>query len=402
MSAKLFFQMHPKNKNNNQNNRYTRYPVRIFVIFYTIFFVVATSASCSSSIVKQGNESLDVKIGQMILIGFRGLSVDEQSPIIQDIRRWHIGGVVLFDYDVPLKRPARNIASPQQLQTLTASLQKASSIPLFISIDEEGGKVNRLKEKFGFAPSVSEQYLGSRNNIDVTKHYAVQTARTLSAYGINLNFAPVVDLNINPDNPVIGKLERSFSDNPVIVTEQAITMIDTFHEYGILSAIKHFPGHGSSTADSHKGFVDVTNTWSEIELNPFRTIIKVGKCDMVMTAHVFNGTLDPKWPATLSYNILTEILRHGLHYDGVIISDDMQMKAISSFYGLETAIKMALLAGIDILVFPNNSTFQEDIAARTITIIKNYVSRGIISENRINESYRRIMKLKERIKIHPQ
>jgi beta-N-acetylhexosaminidase len=394
--------MHPNNKDKNQNNRYRRYTVRIFVIFCTLFFVAATSESCCSRVLKQENESLDVKIGQMILIGFRGLSVDEQSPIIQNIRRWHIGGVVLFDYDVPLKRPVRNIASPHQLQTLTASLQKASPIPLFIAIDQEGGKVNRLKEIFGFPPSVSEQYLGSRNNVDVTKHYAMQTARTLLSNGINLNFAPVVDLNINPYNPVIGKLERSFSDKPVVVIEQATTMIDTFHEYGILSAIKHFPGHGSSTADSHKGFVDVTNTWSALELEPFKALIKAGKCDMVMTAHVFNETLDPKWPATLSYNILTEILRNGLQYDGVIISDDMQMKAINSFYGLDTAIKMALLAGIDILIFPNNSIFQEDIAARAITIIKNCVSRGIISENRINESYRRIMKLKERIKIHPQ
>lgn len=394
--------MHPKSKDKKRNNGYTRYPIRIFVIFCTLFVVVATSTSSFSSVLRQENESLDVKIGQMILIGFRGLSVDEQSPIIQDIRRWHIGGVVLFDYDVPLKRPVRNIASPQQLQTLTASLQKASSIPLFIAIDQEGGKIDRLKEKFGFPPSVPEQYLGSLNNVDVTKHYAGQTAQTLSANGINLNFAPVVDLNTNPDNPIIGKLERSFSENPVVVTEQAITMIEAFHEYGILSAIKHFPGHGSSTADSHKGFVDVTNTWSAVELKPFRALIKAGKCDMVMTAHVFNETLDPKWPATLSYTILTKILRHGLHYDGVTISDDMQMKAISSFYGLETAIKMAILAGTDILVFPNNSIFEEDITARTITIIKNCVSRGIISENRINESYRRIMKLKERIKIHPE
>lgn len=364
--------------------------------------MISTSTSCFSDVLKQENESLDVKIGQMILVGFRGLSVDEHSPIIQDIRKWHIGGVVIFDYDVPSERPVRNITSPQQLKTLTASLQKASSIPLFIAIDQEGGKINRLKEKFGFPPSVSEQYLGSLNNVEVTKHYAMQTARTLSVNGINLNFAPVIDLNTNPDNPIIGKLERSFSDNPMVVTEQAIAMIDAFHEYDVLSVIKHFPGHGSSTADSHKDFVDVTNTWSAVELKPFRTIIKDGKCDMVMTAHVFNKTLDPKWPATLSYTILTGILRHRLHYDGVIISDDMQMKAIRSFYGLETAIKMAILAGIDILVFPNNSVFQEDITARTVTIIKNYVSRGIISENRINESYRRIMKLKERIKIHHQ
>jgi beta-N-acetylhexosaminidase len=394
--------MHPKYKNENKNGRCPRYIARILVVFWTSFFIVATATSCFPSTVKRKSESLDVKIGQMILVGFRGLSVNEKSPIMRDIRRRHIGGVVLFDYDVPLKQPGRNIASPQQLKTLTASLQKDSSIPLFIAIDQEGGKINRLKEKFGFPPSVSEQYLGLLNNVDVTKHYAAQMARALLSNGINLNFAPVVDLNTNPDNPIIGKLERSFSDNPVVVIKQAVAMIDTFHEYGILSAIKHFPGHGSSTADSHKGFVDITNTWSSIEMEPFSALIKAGKCDMVMTAHVFNETLDPKWTATLSYNILTEILRHGLHYNGVIISDDMQMKAITSYYGLEMAVKMAILAGVDILVFPNNSVFQENIAAKTITIIKNCVSRGVISENRINESYRRIMKLKERIKIHSE
>ena len=150
-------------------------------------------------------------------------------------------------------------------------------------------------------------------------------------------------------------------------------------------------------SDSHKGLTDVTNTWSPVELKPFESIIKSGKCDMVMTAHVFNKKLDPEWPATLSHKILNGILRKDFHYDGIIVSDDMQMKAISSFYGLETAIKMAVIAGIDILLFPNNSVFEKDIASRAISIIKKLVSDGVISESRIDESYTRIKKLKKKL-----
>jgi beta-N-acetylhexosaminidase len=337
------------------------------------------------------------KIGQMIMVGFRGLSVDDQSPIIRDIHAGRTGGVILFDYDVPSGSPVRNIKSPEQVRALVEALKKASSVPLFVAIDQEGGKVDRLKEKFGFPPSVSEQYLGSLNDVETTQKYARITAETLLGLGINLNFAPVVDLDVNPDNPVIGKLERSFSADPKIVIEQSLAVIDAFHNCKVLSAIKHFPGHGSSTADSHKGFVDVTNTWSPVELKPFAAIIKSGKCDIVMTAHIFNGRLDPVWPATLSYKTITGLLREELGYSGVVVSDDMQMEAIRSFYDLETAIKMSILSGTDILLFANNSVYEEDIASRAVAVIEKLISDKVISPARIDESYNRIMKLKEKL-----
>ena len=354
--------------------------------------------SVSGELAEHSNKSLDIQIGQMLMVGFRGLAADNQSPVIEDIRKRNIGGIILFDYDVPSKSPVRNIKSPKQVKALTAALQKASSIPLFIAIDQEGGKVNRLKEKFGFPPSVSEQYLGSIDNSSTTERFAKITAKTLANLGINLNFAPVVDLNINSDNPVIGKLERSFSADPDIVVKHSLILINALHDFGVLSAIKHFPGHGSSLNDSHKGFVDVTNSWSTNELKPFEAIIKSGKCDMIMTAHIFNGKIDPEWPATLSSGTVKGILRKNLKYRGVVISDDMQMKAIRSFYGLETAIKMAISSGVDILLFANNSVFEEDIATRALAIVKKLLSRGEISPGRINESYMRIMKLKEKLK----
>jgi len=351
-----------------------------------------------SSTADEPKTGIETKAGQMLMIGFRGLAVDNLSPIMQDIRKKNIGDVILFDYDVPSGSPVRNIKSPRQVKTLVADLQEAATIPLFIAIDQEGEKVCRLKEKFGFPPSVSAQYLGSLNSVETTKRYADATAETLASLGINLNFAPVVDLNVNPDNPVIGRLERSFSADPAVVTRHALTVIDSLHNHGVLSAIKHFPGHGSSLSDSHKGFVDITDTWSTEELKPFEDIVRSGRCDMVMTAHIFNGKLDPVWPATLSSRVTGKILRRDMGYAGVVVSDDMQMNAIRQHYGLETAIERAILAGVDILVFANNSVFEEDIASRAVAIIEKLVREGKIPAGRIDESCARIMKLKEKLR----
>ncbi len=336
--------------------------------------------------------SLEEKIGQMIMVGFRGLDVNSQ--VIQDIRKRHVGGILLFDYDTPLKKPIRNIKSPSQVRRLTKNLQSyAAETPLLISIDYEGGKVNRLKKKYGFPATVSHQYLGNKNNLAFTRKKATQMAKTLANIGINLNFAPVVDVNTNPNNPIIGKIRRSFSSNPNIVTKHAIEFIKAHRRNKILCALKHFPGHGSSTADSHLGIADVSDTWSQIELEPFKNIIKAGQADSIMTAHVFNKRLDSKWPATLSKSTITGLLRQKLGHTGVVFSDDMQMRAIAHEYGLETAVKKAIEAGVDILVIGNNiGHFDPDIAKKVTKIIKEN-----ISEQRIDESYQRILALKGKI-----
>ena len=341
--------------------------------------------------------SLSDKIGQMLMIGFRGLSVDESSPVVQDIESGRIGGVILFDRDVTLNSDERNIQSPRQVKDLISSLKSFNKEKLLVSVDQEGGQVNRLKEKYGFPASVSQEYLGKLNNPETTAFYGSRTATTLAECGFNLNFAPDVDLNTNPDNPVLGKKERCFSADPAIVTENAEIIIDEHHKKKVLCTIKHFPGHGSSTADSHLGFVDVTNTWNEIELIPFNIIIEDGKADIVMTAHIFNANLDKKYPATLSKNVIDGILRKQLGFEGVVISDDMNMKAISDHYGLEQAIELAINAGVDILMFGNNVVFNENIASEAMYIIIDLVGNEKITEDRIDESYRRIMRIKEKI-----
>ncbi|NTW68697.1 MAG: glycoside hydrolase family 3 [Chlorobiaceae bacterium] len=365
---------------------------KILLSVATLFLLSATALPVFAA---QKTDSLSVKIGQMLMIGFRGLSVADSPGIAEEIRERKIGGVVLFDYDVPLHSTSRNISSPDQLARLTLELQKLSKIPLLIGIDQEGGKVNRLKAKFGFPPSVSAEHLGVLNNPDSTTAAAATTARTLKSLHIGLNFAPVADLNVNPDNPVIGKLGRSFSGDVDVAVPNIRLTVKAFNREGIIATLKHFPGHGSSTTDTHLDFTDITNSWSEKELEPYRTLIASGYRDVIMTAHVFNGKLDPIYPATLSKSTITDLLRNRLGFKGVVVSDDMQMKAIADRYGLEEAIRLAIDAGVDILLFGNNTAWDPAIGTKATAIIRSLVERKLITDERIDRSYRRVMELKK-------
>lgn len=341
---------------------------------------------------------LDAKIGQMLMLGFRGLALKPDDAIVQDLRERNLGAVVLFQYDGALKSWTRNIESPAQLQALNASLQEYAPTPLLISIDQEGGIISRLNERNGFPTTQSQEFYGTKNDAALTRAAAQAQGKILREMGINQNLAPVVDVNVNPNNPIIAKYQRSFSADPNVVTAQAIAEIEGYHSQNILTTLKHFPGHGSSTADSHQGFVDVTTTWQDIELDPYRNIIRAGLADAIMTAHIFNSKLDSQYPATLSHKIITGILRDQLNYDGVVITDDMQMGAIRNEFGYAQAVELALNAGVDILAIANNLVYEPDIAARTISIIKQLVNDGKISAQRIDESYQSIMRLKARLK----
>ncbi|WP_291320513.1 glycoside hydrolase family 3 protein [Desulfonatronospira sp.] len=350
---------------------------------------------------KKHEHELAHKIGQMLMVGFRGLEVERDSPVVRDIKEGRVGGVILFDYDVALQRPVRNIESPEQLQRLIKDLQTAGDGRLLVAVDQEGGRVARLKEKHGFPETVSQAWLGEQDDPELTHAHASKTAATLDRMGININLAPVVDVNVNPENPVIGGLKRSFSFDPDIVARHAREVILAHREQGVLTALKHFPGHGSSTEDSHLGFTDVTRTWSSSELKPYRDLFKSPGADMVMTAHVFNARLDPEWPATLSSRVLNGLLRKDLGFDGVIISDDMQMKAITDNHHLETALKKTILAGTDIIIFGNNLVYEEDVARKAGDIILDLVRRDKIPAARIKEAHQRIMNLKEQIADRP-
>ncbi len=219
-------------------------------------------------------------------------------------------------------------------------------------------------------------------------------AQTLVDGGITLNLAPVVDVAVNPYNPVIAQLGRSFSADPEVVAAQAGAFIDAHHEKGIKCTLKHFPGHGSSRGDSHLGFVNVTDTWSEGELIPYRKLIEQGKVDAIMTAHIFDADLDPELPATLSPAVITGLLREQLGYNGVVISDDMQMRAITDLFRLDKAFELAILAGVDIIAVANSVTYSGTVADRFFAKVQQMLDEGVITPERIDQSFQRIMQLK--------
>lgn len=360
----------------------------------TFCLLILFGGLISQTAKSQDSIPLQQKAAQMLIVGFRGTELKPDNPIYNDITNLKIGGVILFDYDTPTKTRPRNIKSAAQVRKLNKDLQTLANGSLFISIDQEGGYVNRLKTRNGFPLTRTARYLGRVNNADTTKYWAARIAETLASLGFNLNFAPDTDVNINPKSPAIGKVQRSFSSNPHTVAKHAQIWIDEQSKQHIISSVKHFPGHGSAKADTHLGMVDVTNTWTEKELIPFQMLIDSGKVDMVMTSHIINRHLD-SLPATLSYNILTGILRNKMGYGGIIVSDDIAMGAIADHYTLDDAVEKAINAGVDMIILSNNgTTFNGEITSKVINIICKLVEEGKISRQTINNTYNRIISLK--------
>lgn len=339
------------------------------------------------------NDSLDYKIGQMIMIGIgERTALSTADTLAQELQAGKIGGVVLFE---------KNIAktnSKDSLKMLVQSLQKNARTPLFVSIDEEGGKVHRLKEKYGFIGMPSAAYLGKLNNTDSTLYYNRQLTALLKELGINLNYAPTLDLGINPENTVIFKNNRSFGADYKEVAKHAGLCIKAHHENGIKTSLKHFPGHGSSMGDTHLGIVDVSKTWDIQELLPYQELFKTTDVDAVMIGHMVNEKWDASMlPATLSKPTI-DMLKNLLGFKGVVVSDDMQMHAIAHNYGLENAIMMSINAGMDIIMFANTIPEKEKrVSATQIhAIVKKLVKKKKISKKRIDEAYRNIMALKNK------
>ncbi|WP_321777295.1 glycoside hydrolase family 3 N-terminal domain-containing protein [Sulfurimonas sp.] len=364
-----------------------------YILILLLSFLTLNAAPIS-------NKKLKKMIGRMLVIGFEEQSVNKDTQIVKDIKRYELGGVILFDKHYKKRSITKNIDSPQQLQELTTQLKKYSLKPLLISVDQEGGNVARLKHYYGFDRFPSAKEITYMHFSDAKELYNDE-AKMLKKAGINTNFAPVVDLEVNPDNKVIVGLERSYGKSSEKVTKYAKVLIDAQRKQNIISVLKHFPGHGSSLDDSHKGFVDISKTWSKKELQPYKNLIKSNDVDMIMTAHVFNSHLDKKYPATLSYKVNTKLLRKEMGYKGLIISDDLQMKAITKHYSLRQSVTLAINAGVDILLFGNQ--LSNNSADELVKVIYSQVKKGKISYKRIIESNKRIEYLltKNSIKHRP-
>ena len=332
---------------------------------------------------------------RMLMVGFTGNTIDDKSVAAHYVRDLHVGGIVLFDIDLTGTKElgSRNVTSPAQLKALTGKLHSYTGgrYNLLVALDQEGGRVCRLKTRYGFRPTVTAHYLGQVDNMDTTRRYAASIATELRDMGINLNLAPVVDIH-NPDCPPLGKFDRCFSTDVDVISRHALWTIEAHHDAGVRCAVKHFPGHGSAVDDSHYGLVDISKTWRPLELQPYEQLIAMGELDAVMTAHVYNSQIDPVYPSTLSYKTLTELLREQLGFDGVIITDDLYMEGIFDRYAIEDAVALAINAGADILLAGNNITtgFEADRPDRLIDIIVGLVKCGKVPVERLYESNRRI------------
>lgn len=342
--------------------------------------------------------SLQQMIGQLFITGFTGNTLSQSDLIYQDIQKRYLGGVILFDRHLATKTATNNITGKTQLRRLTSQLQQVRSDKLLIAVDQEGGKVNRFREEFGFPQTPPAATLGAAIHTEATKKHGAQTATTLRSCGVNLNLAPVVDLNLNGQNPIIGMVDRSFSKDVDRVTAHAWAWIAEHKRQGIGTCLKHFPGHGSSQSDSHLGFVDITESWEEYELEPYTNLLDKGLADAIMVGHLYNRRLDAKFPATLSKKTITGLLRTKMKFEGVVISDDLQMRAITNKYGLAQACIAAINAGVDLLIIGNNLEYDPGNYSRLYNAVNRAVDNGTISENTIRSAYGRVRKLKGTLK----
>jgi beta-N-acetylhexosaminidase len=318
-----------------------------------------------------------------LIVGYRGTVFSPTSAMAHAIDAG-IGGVILF---------ARNIVSPDQLSALSGAMrERAGDRPFLIAVDQEGGAVARLGPDDGFPATPSEADLGRQDDPAVAQQTGAATGKTLARMGINFNLAPVVDLNVNPTNPSIGALGRSFSADPDVVVEMATAVIAGLHQQSVLATLKHFPGLGSATGDTDREFVDVTATWTRLELEPFARLIADGVPDAVMVANALNGQLDKKYPSSLSAATV-DLLRGQLGWDGVAITDDLQAGALRDSYSSEEVVRLALGAGDDLLLFANTQVYRADIVSATVDMIVNLVEGGQVDEARIDASVARIERM---------
>ena len=329
--------------------------------------------------------SLNEKIGQMLIVGFDGQNINEniKSLILDN----HVGGVIFF---------SNNVESLEGVINLTNELKKintSNKFPLFIAVDEEGGSVSRTPNEFLAIPSA--QYIGAFDDENINYNIGKIIADELKQQGYNMDFAPSLDILSNPYNTVIG--DRSYGETSDIVSRLGIKTMEGIRDSSIVSVIKHFPGHGDTDVDSHYGLPLVEKSLAELkelELIPFENAIKAG-ADAIMISHILLTKIDSENPATMSKEVITNVLRENMEFDGVVITDDMTMGAIIENYDIGEASVKSINAGADIILVCHG--YENEL--NVINSIKNAVKNNIISEERINESVYRILKLKEKYKI---
>ena len=362
-----------------------RFNYKILLCLFLIFFATIPARALTDTEIEAliGRMSVEEKIGQLFMFGLGGRQVGTVPKA--HITKRFVGGLILYD---------RNVRDPAQVAALTVGLQQVAqetpnAIPLFIAIDQEGGTVTRLHKGATVLPG--NLALGATRSKALAEKAGELTAIELAAVGVNLNFAPVMDVNTNPHNPVIGV--RAYGESPDLVSKLGTAYISGLQRNGVLATAKHFPGHGDTNVDSHKKLPVVTHDKKRVntvELAPFRAAIGTGVA-AIMSAHILYPALDAEMPATLSYPILTRLLRQQLGYDGLIITDDLEMQAIDAQYETGKAAVLAIQAGADIVLITSTLKKQQ----RAYNALRQAVRHREITETRLNESVRRILKSKD-------
>ncbi len=327
--------------------------------------------------------------GQMLMTGFEGTTLNSETEDL--IRNHHVGGLILF---------SRNYENPEQLHTLIRDLQgvaasTSTGLPLLMSVDQEGGRVARLTEPFTKYPPLC--CVGNSQSEDLAYRFGQALATELVDVGINMDYAPVLDVHTNPDNPIIG--DRAISSDPETVARLANSFIKGFRDKGMIPVGKHFPGHGDTHLDSHLDLPTVKRdaaTLEAVELVPFRDTIAQG-LEVIMTAHVIYTAWDAKNPATFSKTILQDILRQRLGFQGVILSDDLEMKAVENYFPFDAFPRMGIEAGLDMFMICNN---VEKLRVLHNQLIED-VDNGIIPITPIQQSVERILHLKKSLAAPP-
>ena len=331
------------------------------------------------------NMTLEEKIGQMLLVGMEGY--DMNDSITELIKSYNVGGIILY---------GKNVKDGRQLLSLTNSLKNTNSsnkIPLFISVDEEGGSVSRNPKEIKKLPTARD--IGKTENTDLAFEAGKLLGKTVKAFGYNMDFAPVLDIDSNPLNPVIR--DRAFGQTAEIVSAMGIGVFKGIKEEGVIPVIKHFPGHGDTITDSHIGLPVITHSWERLnnfEIVPFKHAIDNG-ADVVMVAHILLLQIDQEYPASMSDVVITNILRDRLKFQGVIITDDMTMGAIEENYNIDEAAVQSVKAGADIVLVGHN----HENSVKVFNALKEGVEKDNISIDKIDKSVYRILKLKEKYNL---
>lgn len=371
--------------------------------------VAALVASCGGSD-RPASESLtlDQKVGQIVMMGLDGTTPDDPgvSQAIAQIRAGQLGGVILYRY---------NVTSPSQVRALNSALAQANplELPLLIALDQEGGLVQRLRASNGFTDTPSHEVVAATQTPVQARSTYNAMASMVAQAGFNFNFGPVVDLRgdwLDPQkravSPVIGQLQRSFSDDPARVVLYATQFIQAHREAGVLTSLKHYPGHGLATGDTHLGLVDVTTTAQSVEQWPFQQLVSAGLADSVMTAHLVNRNVDPDWPVTLSERFIGPQLRVRDGFQGVVVTDDLHMGAIQLEHSPREAVVRAILAGNDLLVFSNNPAAASavpgfrpryDMGTQVAGLVREAIERGELTPAQIDVAWQRLSRLRSRL-----